>query len=73
MSYCILDGIRFKVEINNRDNNKPIHLLVSWAVQIDRFYPELERPIDQIFYPSPTFLKNISLNFEHEVITDLDT
>lgn len=86
MSYIFsvaIDGIRFKVQLNESDptlisdTTKPIHLLIAWAVQIDKFYPEIERDLNQSLYPSIgfdssiAFLKSISLKVEHEILTDL--
>ena len=78
MRLLYIDGIRFKIQLNESDTTeiidktKPIHLLVAWAVQIDKFYPEIERDLNQSLYSTGLeFFQTISLKVEHEILTDL--
>ena len=69
----IKDGLFFKLKVSDL-NFGSFNLLVAWAVEIDSFYDEIEKPLSECFFNSneKRFLQNFSLTINHENIKDLD-
>jgi hypothetical protein len=67
----IKDGLSFKVKLLD-PQIKRFNLLVAWAVEIERFYSEMERSINECFYAEEMrqkFLDNCSLKLENRSIS----